>query len=162
MSRPGVTITGGKGAREHIEARPDAVDDDAGFGIDDGRDRIGADVVSFPSALDRDAGRVRVCPCDNPRLQRWQLSCGPIDSSLGVQEIVNAWSNGPVTPLPPERAGASPLLNPTHDHIDLPSAAFGADQLLAPIERWRVGAVPSSHLGGIGLHLMAATLAPHD
>jgi hypothetical protein len=54
----------------------------------------------------------------------------------------------------------SPLAR--HHHIDLPAAAFGADQHLAPIGHWRFGAVPSSHLGGIGLDLMAATLAPDD
>ena len=40
---------------------------------------------------------------------------------------------------------------PGHGHIILPSAAFGTDQLLAPIERRRFGAVPSRHLDGIGL-----------
>jgi hypothetical protein len=49
-----------------------------------------------------------------------------------------------------------------YHHIDLPPTALGADQLLAPIEHLRFGAVPSSHLGGIGFDLMAATLAPHD
>ena len=51
---------------------------------------------------------------------------------------------------------------PGHDHVDLPSAAFGADQLRAPIEHWRFGAVPSGHLGGIGFHLIPAIPAPHD
>jgi hypothetical protein len=50
-------------------------------------------------------------------------------------------------------------LGPGQDHIGLPSAAFGADQLLAPIEHWRFGAVPSSHLNGIRLDLMAARSA---
>jgi hypothetical protein len=49
-----------------------------------------------------------------------------------------------------------------YHHIGLSAAAFGADQLLAPIEHWRFGAVPSSHLGGVGLDLMLASLAPHD
>jgi hypothetical protein len=53
-------------------------------------------------------------------------------------------------------------LGPGHDHINLPSAAFGADQLLAPIEDAGVGAVPSSHLGRVGLDLMLASFAPHD
>jgi hypothetical protein len=53
-------------------------------------------------------------------------------------------------------------LAPGHDHIDLASAAFKADQLVAPIGHWRFVAVPTSHLGGIGLDLMTATLAPHD
>jgi hypothetical protein len=33
---------------------------------------------------------------------------------------------------------------------------------LAPINNWRSGTVPPSHLGGIGLDLMAAISAPHD
>ena len=33
----------------------------------------------------------------------------------------------------------------------LPAATFGTDQPLAPIEHGRFGAVPRSHLGGIGL-----------
>ena len=45
---------------------------------------------------------------------------------------------------------------PGHDHIGLPSAAAGTDKLLSPIEDAGVGAVPSSHLGGIGLDLMQA------
>jgi hypothetical protein len=46
---------------------------------------------------------------------------------------------------------------PAHQHIDLPVAAFGADQPLAPIENGRFDAVPSSHLAGIGFDLMLAT-----
>ena len=41
-------------------------------------------------------------------------------------------------------------------------AARAARQALAPIEHWRFGAAPSSHLGGVGLDLMLAFLAPHD
>jgi hypothetical protein len=44
----------------------------------------------------------------------------------------------------------------------LPAAAFGADQPLAPIGQGRFGAVASSHLGRIGLHLTLAALAPND
>jgi hypothetical protein len=65
-------------------------------------------------------------------------------------------------PNPDERSAELPPLCPGHDHINLPFAAFGADQLLAPIEHWRFGAVPSSHLGRVGLDLMTAALAPHD
>jgi hypothetical protein len=53
---------------------------------------------------------------------------------------------------------APPL--PRQHHIDLPPAAFGADQFLAPIEHWRFRAVPSSHLGWVGFHLMPAIEAP--
>ena len=49
-----------------------------------------------------------------------------------------------------------------HHHIDLPAAAAGTDQPLAPIEHGRFGAVPGSHLGGVGLDLMLAFLAPDD
>jgi cold shock CspA family protein len=48
-----------------------------------------------------------------------------------------------------------------HD-IHLPAAAFGADQPLAPVEHGRFGAVPSSHINGIGLDLMLAFRAPND
>jgi hypothetical protein len=44
-----------------------------------------------------------------------------------------------------------------HD-IHLPAAAFGADQPLAPLKYGRAGAVPSSHLGGVGLDLMLHAL----
>jgi hypothetical protein len=37
-----------------------------------------------------------------------------------------------------------------HHHIDLAAAAAGADQPLAPIEHGGIGAIPGSHLGGIG------------
>jgi hypothetical protein len=44
-----------------------------------------------------------------------------------------------------------PPAGPAHHHIDLPAAAAGADQALAPVEDGRFGAVPSGYLGGIGL-----------
>ena len=49
-----------------------------------------------------------------------------------------------------------------HDHIDLSAAAFGEDQLLAPIEHGRFGAVSGSQLYRVTFHLMAARLAPDD
>jgi len=61
-------------------------------------------------------------------------------------------------PAPPRRSPSGP----GHDHINLPSAAFGAHQFLAPIEHGRCGAVPSGHLGRIGLDLMLTSLAPDD
>jgi hypothetical protein len=54
-----------------------------------------------------------------------------------------------------------PPLTGNH-HIDLPAAALRTDQPLAPIEHWHFGAIPSSHLGGVGLDLMLAFLAPND
>jgi hypothetical protein len=54
------------------------------------------------------------------------------------------------------------LLGSGYDHIDLMAAAFGADEPGAPIEHRRFGAVPLGHLGGIGLDLVAAILAPND
>jgi hypothetical protein len=59
-------------------------------------------------------------------------------------------------------AVALPPLSPAHHRIDLPAAAVRTDEPGAPIEHGRFGAVPSSHLGGIGLDLMLAILAPHD
>jgi hypothetical protein len=50
----------------------------------------------------------------------------------------------------------------SNHHIDPPAPAAGTDEPLAPIEHWRFGAVPSSHLGGVGLDLMLAHLAPYD
>jgi hypothetical protein len=39
---------------------------------------------------------------------------------------------------------------PADHHIDLPAAAAGTDQPLAPIEHGRFGAVTGSHFYGIG------------
>jgi hypothetical protein len=53
-------------------------------------------------------------------------------------------------------------LGPAHHHINLPASAAGTDEPFAPTEHGRFGAEPSSHLGGIGLDLMLAGLAPND
>jgi len=37
-----------------------------------------------------------------------------------------------------------------------------AELIVAPIEHGRFGAIPGSHLGGIGFDLMAAFPGPHD
>jgi hypothetical protein len=42
------------------------------------------------------------------------------------------------------------------------AAAAGIAERLAPIEHGRFGALPTSHLSGIGLDLMPAVLAPDD
>ena len=55
-----------------------------------------------------------------------------------------------------------PALGPSNHHIDLSAAAFRADQPFAPLGNGHFGAVPRSHLGGIGLNLMLAFLAPDD
>jgi len=47
-------------------------------------------------------------------------------------------------------AVALPLLGASHRHIGLAAAAARTDEPLAPIEHGRFGALPSSHLGGIG------------
>ena len=49
-----------------------------------------------------------------------------------------------------------------HHHVSITAAAAGTHQPLAPIEDAGIGAVPSSHLGGVGLDLMLARLAPYD
>jgi hypothetical protein len=54
------------------------------------------------------------------------------------------------------------LLGSAYDHIDLTAAALGADQPLSPIGHRRCRAVPLGHLGGVGLNLVAAILAPDD
>jgi hypothetical protein len=56
----------------------------------------------------------------------------------------------------------NPTLGPTDNPMDLPAAPARADQPLAPIDNRSFGTAPSSHLGGIGLDLMAAIEAPHD
>jgi hypothetical protein len=52
-------------------------------------------------------------------------------------------------------AVALPPLGPAHHHIDLPAAAAGTDEPLAQSRTLGVGAIPSSHLSGIGLDLRA-------
>jgi hypothetical protein len=47
-------------------------------------------------------------------------------------------------------------------HVDLPAAALRTHQPLAPIEHGRFGAVPSDHLGRVGLDPVPAFLAPDD
>jgi hypothetical protein len=49
------------------------------------------------------------------------------------------------------QSGRAVPLRPGHNHIDLAAAAAGADQPFPLIEHGRFGAIPSSHLGGIGL-----------
>jgi hypothetical protein len=56
---------------------------------------------------------------------------------------------------------SSPLRS-RHHHVDLSAAAAGTDQPLAPIEHGRFGAVPSSHLGRVGLNLVPTFFAPDD
>ena len=62
--------------------------------------------------------------------------------------------------------GGSNLLSappgPGRHHINVVASAFGAEWPRPSTEHGRFGAVPSSHLGRVGLNLMTATLAPHD
>jgi hypothetical protein len=53
-------------------------------------------------------------------------------------------------------------LGPGDDHIHLPATAPGTDKPLAPIGNGGPGAISLCHLGGVGLDLVAARLAPHD
>jgi hypothetical protein len=56
---------------------------------------------------------------------------------------------------------ASRLLGDSaHDHVDVPGAARRADEPLAPLRARGLGAVSPRLLGGIGLDLVAARLAP--
>jgi hypothetical protein len=55
-----------------------------------------------------------------------------------------------------------PPLGPGHHHVDVAAAAGRADEPLAPLRNRHVGAILLRHLGGVGLDLMAARLAPHD
>jgi hypothetical protein len=49
-----------------------------------------------------------------------------------------------------------------YDHIDLTTAAFGADEPGAPIEHRPNRAVPLGHLSRVGLDLVLTVLAPND
>jgi hypothetical protein len=89
-----------------------------------------------------------------------------LPNTAQVRSGLPAGAKGIRTPGPTVN-GADPEGRPTrpcpaHHHIDLPAAAFGTDQPLAPIRHGLFAAVPSSHLGGIGLDLMLAFLAPND
>ena len=53
-------------------------------------------------------------------------------------------------------------LGTAHHHIDLTATTLRAHQAIAPVKHGRIGAVALCHLGGLGFHLMTATLAPHD
>jgi hypothetical protein len=53
-------------------------------------------------------------------------------------------------------------LRPGHDHIDFAAAASRTGEPLAPIEDGRFGAVPSGHVGWVGLDLMPTIAAPND
>ena len=64
-------------------------------------------------------------------------------------------------PASPCRCEAGCGLRPRHYHIRLTAAAARTDQPLAPIEDGRFGAIPSSHLGRVGLDLVLAILAPN-
>ena len=68
--------------------------------------------------------------------------------SLGHRNGTRA--NRPSQSSRPRSSQRSPL-GSGHDHIDLPAAAAGTHQPLAPIEYGRFGAVASSHLGVVGL-----------
>jgi hypothetical protein len=87
----------------------------------------------------------------------------PGSARLLAEGVVSVWrfgsGSGDGVRMP---AVALPPLGPAHHHIDPPAAAARTDQLLAPIEDGRFGAVPGSHLGGVGLDLMPTVLAPHD
>ena len=53
-------------------------------------------------------------------------------------------------------------LGPRDDHIDRFTPATRAHKAIAPIEHRRPRAVSSSHVGRVGLDLVAARLTPHD
>jgi hypothetical protein len=60
------------------------------------------------------------------------------------------------------RGGSNGLRAHFTHHMGLPAAALAADKPGVPIEHWGPGVVPGSYLGGVGLDLMLAILAPHD
>jgi hypothetical protein len=61
----------------------------------------------------------------------------------------------------PHLPSLSPLYS-AHHHIDLTPTTLRAHQPTAPVKHGRIGAVTLCHVGGIGLDLTTATLAPHD
>ena len=63
-----------------------------------------------------------------------------------------------------DKAGLAtlPRLGPGHHHVDVAAAASGADEPLSPLGNGGLGPVLFGRLGGIGLDLVTARLAPHD
>ena len=59
-------------------------------------------------------------------------------------------------------AGMLSVLRPGHHEIDFAATALRTYQPLALIESRRVRAVSSNHLGGVGVDLVPACLAPYD
>jgi hypothetical protein len=53
-------------------------------------------------------------------------------------------------------------LGPGHHRGDVPAAASGADEPLAPLGDRGIDAVPLGHLGGVRLDLMTARLTPDN
>jgi hypothetical protein len=53
-------------------------------------------------------------------------------------------------------------LGPCDDHINRSVPTERAHEPIAPIENARPGAILPSHLGEVGLDLVAARLAPHN
>jgi hypothetical protein len=57
---------------------------------------------------------------------------------------------------------ALPPLGPGHHHIDLPAAAAGADEPLAPVRYCRLGTIPAGLLGRVGFALVTAGFTHDD
>jgi len=55
-----------------------------------------------------------------------------------------------------------PPLGPRHHHVNVAATAPGADEPLSPLGNGGLGPVLLGQLGGIGLDLVTARLAPHD
>jgi hypothetical protein len=53
-------------------------------------------------------------------------------------------------------------MGPAHHHVDPTASALAAHKPRGPIWDRHLSAVPLGHLGGVGLDLMAAILAPND
>jgi hypothetical protein len=106
------------------------------------------------------SGQSDAKPAQLPRLEKLiYLSLNtnqPPDLGLTKGEAVR------IPSIPVERIKPRSPLRSGEYHIDLPAAALRTHQPLAPIEHGRFGAVPGSHLGGIGFDLIPAFLAPHD
>jgi len=98
-----------------------------------------------------------------PRYRLWALTamgtgrhcCAVAESPLWV-------ARGRLGDL--DRVGCQPLppLGPGHHHIDVATAAPGADKPLAPPGNGGLGAVPLGHLRRVGLGPVTACLAPDD
>src|ERR1700730_6004083 len=106
-------------------------------------------------------------PASRPSRTELRRAPAPIRSRHSpIPPGVKAGKRRAIGPGPKQLVGSSadPVAGSTlsalasNHHIDLPAAAAGTDQPLAPIEHGCFGAVPSGHLGWVRLRLVLRVL----